>query len=152
MTAATAADERGMRAALAEADRAPEHPFGAVLVDRRSGEVVARGHNRAATDATRHGEMEVLRAAAESGVTDFAALDLYTTAEPCPMCQAAIAWCGVTRVVHGIGIDDLVELGWKQIRIPAAEVAERTPFLGIDVVADVLAAECRARFEAAARR
>jgi len=67
---------------------------------------------------------------------------LYTTAEPCPMCMGAILWSGIESVVFGTTIQFLVDIGWKQLHIPAREVIERSPEWHCKVIAGVLEAEC----------
>ena len=96
-------------------------PFGAVLVDRRSGEIVARGHNRSNENPTFHGEIDVINrlASQANGEIDWASLVLYTTAEPCPMCQGAIEWAGIGHVVYGTSIETLERLGWRAESISA---------------------------------
>lgn len=96
-----------MKIALAEATAAVaagEVPIGAVLVDSRSGEVVARAHNRVDTDAdpTAHAEMLVIRAAAAQLASKrLEACDLYVTLEPCAMCATAIAFARLRRLYYG---------------------------------------------------
>ena len=96
-----------MVAALAEAADAGERgevPVGAVLVDSRTGEIVARAGNtvEATNDPTDHAEMLVIRqgtrAAGETRLADF---DLYVTLEPCPMCAAAISFARIRRLYYG---------------------------------------------------
>ena len=100
--------ERYMRAAIEQARNVPELPFGAVLVDSRSGEIVARGFNRSSAEPDLHGEIDVINRLAESRPEiDWPALVLYTTAEPCPMCQGAIQWAGIGNVVYGTSIETL---------------------------------------------
>jgi tRNA(Arg) A34 adenosine deaminase TadA len=77
---------------------------------------------------------------------DAAGLVLYTTAEPCPMCMAAILWAGIGTVVFGTDIPTLVRCGWGQIDIRAEEVAKRTPFTECRLVGGVLREECDALF------
>lgn len=95
-----------MEQALAQAELARDRgevPIGAVLVDSRTGEVVAADGNRtvADRDPTAHAEMLVLRAAAAKlGSERLGALDLYVTLEPCAMCAAAIAFARIRRVVY----------------------------------------------------
>ena len=69
-------------------------------------------------------------------------LVLYTTAEPCPMCMGAILWAGVGRVVFGTSIRFLLDFSWRQIDIPAAEVAGRAIGMGCDVLGGMLADVC----------
>ena len=96
-----------MDAALAAAELARDRgevPIGAVLIDSRTGEVVAVDGNRTVADhdPTAHAEMLVLRAAAARlGSERLGTLDLYVTLEPCAMCAAAIAFARIRRVVYG---------------------------------------------------
>jgi len=96
-----------MDAALTEAAAAGERgevPVGAVLVDSRTGEIVARAGNsvEATNDPTDHAEMLVIRqgteAVREARLSDF---DLYVTLEPCPMCATAISFARLRRVYFG---------------------------------------------------
>lgn len=96
-----------MQMALAEARAAAatgEVPVGAVLVDGRSGAVLARAGNRTEVDAdpTAHAELLVIRAAARArGVARLPDCDLYVTLEPCAMCAAAISFARLRRVYFG---------------------------------------------------
>lgn len=99
-------DERFMRQALAEAERALEEgetPVGAVAV--HAGRIIARDHNRVEqlTDPTAHAEILVLGAAA-TALEDWrlAGVTLYVTMEPCPMCAGALLLARTARVVYGV--------------------------------------------------
>lgn len=99
-----------------EALDAGEVPIGCVIVDRRTGKIVASGRNRTneTRDATRHAEFEALAplmaAAASSGrqgdrgasddgqCADLSHCTLYVTVEPCIMCAAALRRLSLTRV------------------------------------------------------
>ncbi|MGH8507818.1 MAG: twin-arginine translocation signal domain-containing protein [Gammaproteobacteria bacterium] len=52
--------EHYMRRAIAMAKRALQFPFGAVIVQRATGVIVAEGHNRSAESPTFHGEIVVI--------------------------------------------------------------------------------------------
>jgi tRNA(Arg) A34 adenosine deaminase TadA len=139
--------DRFMRLAVAQAQKVPELPFGAVIVDARKDEVLAEGHNRSKESPTFHGEIDAInRLAAQQSVSDWSPLILYTTAEPCPMCQSAIEWAGIGLVVYGSSIPFLKELGWWQIDIRAEEVIQRTPFRKTAIIGGVLADECNQLF------
>ena len=139
-----------MRQAIAMAQKAPRSPFGAVIVRQTTGEIIAKGVNRSSEDPTRHGEIDAInRCAAAHSQIDWTELDLYTTAEPCPMCQSAIEWAGISTVYYGTSIPYLQSLGWRQIDIRAKEVARRTPFRQTKVIGGILEFECNALFEAA---
>jgi len=144
--------ERSMRRAIDLAGHAPDRPFGAVIVDRESGEVVAEGWNRTEENPTLHGEIDAINRLVEAAPgTDGSRLVLYTTAEPCPMCQGAILWAGIGAVVFGSSIQFLLDIGWRQIDIPAAEVVRRSPGWRCEVTGGVLEAECNELFLTAAR-
>jgi len=144
--------ERYMRRAIALAGHAPDRPFGAVIVDRDTGEVVAEGWNKSDDNPTLHGEIDAInRLVVAAPGTDGSRLVLYTTAEPCPMCQGAILWAGIGAVVFGTSIRFLIDTGWRQIDIPAAEVVRRSPGWRCAVTGGVLEAECNELFLTAAR-
>jgi tRNA(adenine34) deaminase len=141
-----------MLRAIAQARKVPKLPFGAVIVRRDTGQLLAEGHNRSAVSPTYHGEIDVInRLAAEQPGIDWNQLVLYTTAEPCPMCQSAIAWAGIGGVVYGSSIPFLTGLGWHQIDIRAVEVARRTPFQRTVVAGGILETQCNALFESIER-
>jgi len=139
-----------MRRAIALAKQVPRLPFGAVIVQRATGEIVAEGVNRSADSPTFHGEIDAINhcAAAHPSI-DWTELDLYTTAEPCPMCQSAIEWAGIGTVYYGTSIPYLKDRGWWQIDIRAEEVARRTPFRQTRIVGGILESECSPLFDAA---
>lgn len=144
--------ETYMRRAIEMARQNPRFPFGAVLVDNDNGQIVAEGVNRSHLNPTWHGEIDVInRYAALPERVSWSRLRLYTTAEPCCMCQSAILWAGIGTVVYGTSIATLQRQGWTQIDIRADEVIRRTPFTRCELVGGVLEAECDPLFEAALR-
>ena len=139
-----------MRQAIAMAQKVPKFPFGAVIIRRITGELIAKGFNRSSENPTFHGEIDAInRCASAHSQIDWTELDLYTTAEPCPMCQSAIEWAGITTVYYGSSIPYLQSHGWRQIDIRAEEVARRTPFRQTNVIGGILEFECNTLFEAA---
>jgi tRNA(adenine34) deaminase len=108
-SAAMPAGDTMMDLALKEAEAAAargEVPVGAVLVDSRSGEVLARTGNRVEElgDPTAHAEMLAIRAGAEAlGLKRLTDADLYVTLEPCAMCAAAISFARLRRLYFGAG-------------------------------------------------
>ena len=141
-----------MRRAIDLTIHVPELPFASVIVDRVTGEVVAEGWNKSAANPTWHGEIVAINAlVASAPKTDGSRLVLYTTAEPCPMCQGAILWTGIEMVVFGTSIRFLMDIGWRQIDIPAEEVARRGPSWSCQVVGGVLESECNELFLAVSR-
>ena len=104
-TAERSDDERFMRLALHEAERAyhaGEVPVGCVIVS--DGQIIGRGHNLTETlhDVTAHAEIQSVTAAAQTlGAKYMPDATLYVTVEPCVMCAGAIGWSQIRRVVYG---------------------------------------------------
>jgi tRNA(adenine34) deaminase len=145
--------ERYMRRAIALAANVPNLPFGAVIVNRDSDKIVAEGWNKTSINPTWHGEIDAINqlVLADPGI-DGSNLILYTTAEPCPMCQGAILWSGIETVVFGTSIRFLQANGWRQIDILAEEVVRRSPTWRCTLIGGVLEQECNALLLAASQR
>jgi tRNA(Arg) A34 adenosine deaminase TadA len=144
--------DRFMRLAIEQAKNEPRYPFGAVIVDIKARDVIAEGYNQGRQSPTFHGEIVTInRCAARHPGVNWEQLALYTTAEPCPMCQSAIEWAGIPLVVYGTSIPFLKSNGWRQIDIRADEVALRTPFQRTAVLGGILEDECNALFLAIAK-
>ena len=113
----TAEDEHFMRAAIRLGEKASlvdgtGGPLGCVIV--RDGKIIAEGSNHVVSenDPTWHGEMEAIRAAAKKlGTFDLSGSTLYTTGEPCPMCEGAISWARIDRVVYASTLGDALRYG-----------------------------------------
>jgi tRNA(adenine34) deaminase len=133
-----------MRAALAEAARAPAHgdvPVGAVVLSP-DGAVVGAGHNdrEGRGDPTAHAEVLALRAAAaQSGSWRLTGCTLVVTLEPCTMCAGALVLARVDRVVYGAADPKAGAVGslWDVVR-------DRRLNHRPEVVAGVLEDECAA--------
>jgi tRNA(Arg) A34 adenosine deaminase TadA len=123
-------------------------PFGAALVETRTGKLLYRGRNAVMreNDPSAHAETRaVRRACGKLGKPTLAGYTLYSTCEPCPMCMANALWAGVDRVVFGATIADASE-HCRQIHIAAREVAERSD-MPCPVEGEVLREACRALFK-----
>jgi tRNA(Arg) A34 adenosine deaminase TadA len=123
-------------------------PFGAAIVETRTGKLFYRGRNAVMreSDPSAHAETRAVRKASRKlGRPSLVGFTLYSTCEPCPMCMAAALWAGVDRVVYGATIADANE-HCRQILIPAREVAKRSD-MPCTVDGEVLRKECRALFE-----
>jgi len=142
-------DEQFLRRAIRLAGNNPKHPFAALLVDEKK-VVVAEGWNRSVLNPTWHGEMDAInKCAASNNKIDWSRLTLYTTAEPCAMCQGAVAWAGIKRVVFGSSIPFLKSLNWWAIDIRAEELARLSIFRECTVTGGVLEEECNKLFRMA---
>lgn len=140
--------ESFMRRAIELALNVPNLPFGALIVNRDTNEILAEGWNKTDINPTWHGEIDVInQLALRKGERDCSGLVLYTTAEPCPMCQAAILWAGIGMVVFGTSIRFLQQNGWYQIDITSEEVVRRSPHWHCEVIGGVLEKECNRLFD-----
>ena len=144
--------QANMRQAIEMARRNPSAPFGSVLVNRSTGKIVASGVNQSSANPTLHGEIAAINDYVERGGTEWRELTLYTTAEPCCMCQGAILWSGIQEVCFGTSISRLQSLGWNQIEIPAAEVVSRSWNPRAAIIGGVCADECDQLFVEATKR
>ncbi len=89
-------------------------PFGCVIV--KNGKIIGKGHNEVVknTDPTCHGEIMAIRNACKNiGSFDLSGCELYTTAEPCPMCRGAILWANIRKVYFGCNISDTDAIGFR---------------------------------------
>jgi len=138
----TEIDEKFMREALAEARDAAavgEVPIGAVVV--RSGEVVARAHNRRELDQdpSAHAEFSALCAAAQAlGRWRLSDCTVYVTLEPCCMCAGLMVNARVGRCVYGAADAKAGALGSLYDLNADSRLNHR-----FNVDAGVLADECR---------
>jgi tRNA(Arg) A34 adenosine deaminase TadA len=126
---------------------ASPRPFGASIVQTRSGRVLLRALNavRQEFDPSAHAETRAIRLATKRlKKISLAGYTLYTTCEPCPMCMSAALWSGLDRVVYGATIAD-ANRHCNQILIPATEVAARADMRCV-VDGPVLRDECYALF------
>ena len=125
---------RYMKSAIREAYRGIENghggPFGAVIV--KDGRIVAKGHNEVLKnhDATCHGEvMAIRRASKKLGTHDLKGCEIYTTAEPCPMCLGAIMWANIDKVYFGCNINDTDKIGFRDEKFYNATKSEKDAFM-----------------------
>jgi len=145
--------ESYMRRAIELAANIPDFPFGALIVDRGSSKILSEGWNKSSINPIFHGEIDAINQLVVSNPGfDGRQLVLYTTAEPCPMCQGAILWTGIEMVVFGTSIRTLQKMGWRQIDILAEEVVRRSPEWKCTITGGVLEQECNALFAMAISR
>ena len=128
-------DEDYMRLAFAVARRAEENgntPFGSILVDK-SGAIVFEAENNVISDSdcTGHAETNLVRDACRNlGVGALGDYTMYTSAEPCCMCSAAMIWAGLGRMVFGLSSGRLTEVrggGVPMLDITSREVVSHSP-------------------------
>ncbi|HXN64188.1 MAG TPA: deaminase [Candidatus Acidoferrales bacterium] len=110
--------ERAIALAIENVNNGRGGPFGAVIV--RNGEIVAEGTNQVTStnDPTAHAEVAAIREACRK-LNDFqlSGCDLYSSAEPCPMCLGAIYWARPARVFYGGSAADSAAAGFDDAMI-----------------------------------
>jgi tRNA(Arg) A34 adenosine deaminase TadA len=137
---AASKDEYYMQLAIQQAKHNPKAPFGAVIVDNKTGKVIAEGVNASNVNPTLHGEIVAINDCLKKHPhINWSNVTLYTTGEPCPMCQSAIIWAGISRVVFATSIDYLKTHGWNQIDISASQVNDKASFYKGTLTGGVLA-------------
>jgi tRNA(Arg) A34 adenosine deaminase TadA len=102
-------------------------PFGALIVNTRTGERLMRATNavRRENDPASHAELRTVRLACKKlKRPSLAGYTMYSTCEPCPMCMANALWARLDRVVFGATIAD-ANRHCLQIHIAATEVVRR---------------------------
>jgi tRNA(Arg) A34 adenosine deaminase TadA len=120
-------------------------PFGAAVVDERTGLPVAVGVNLVERQANSvlHAEIVALMLAHRAvgrftlGAPDLAPHALVTSCDPCAMCLGAALWSGVRRLVCGADRTDAMGIGFDEGPVFASSyryLAER----GVTVVHGVL--------------
>lgn len=150
-TRAVPADEEFMREVFEFTARtlntARPVPFGALIVDTRTGKRLMRGTNAVMreNDPSAHAETRTVRLACKKlKRPNLAGYTMYSTCEPCPMCMANALWARIDRVVYGATIADANRFV-MQIHIPAKDVARRSD-MHCAVVGPVLRDLCNTLF------
>ena len=151
-------DGEKMRLAIALSRENVRHrtggPFGALVVERDSGRLVAVGVNSVVrlSNCTLHGEMVAfMLAQARLGTFSLAAEglpvhELVTSCDPCAMCLGATLWSGVRRVLCGATRDDAMLLQFEEGPVFASSWAYLKR-KGLEIHRGVLREEAAAVFE-----
>jgi tRNA(Arg) A34 adenosine deaminase TadA len=123
-------------ALYAQSGPCPFAAFGAIIVNHTSDAIVCEGANFRTGDPTIHGEISAINACTakftEAGMTPteiYAAwgdLSLYTNAESCPMCAAAIRWAGFKEYVYGTTIEHNYNAGWGVLTLSSYDIFQQS--------------------------
>lgn len=82
-------------------------PFGAIIV--KDQKIVSRGVNNmlASFDPSSHAELEAIRKLTAKNCTlDLTGYKIYASAQPCPMCLAAIAMSNISEIIYAFDNHD----------------------------------------------
>lgn len=128
-----------MRQLIELSHQNPHYPFATMIIDNQSGKILCEGVNKGSVNPTFHGEIVAINNCAKKFPTlDWSQTTLITTAEPCPMCESAIIWAGISKVVYGTSIAFLAKHGWHQIYVTPEELIKKAPFYKGTVIGGVL--------------
>ena len=149
-----ASDADRMRVAIAVARenvvRGTGGPFGAAIIERESGTLVAVGMNSVVrlNNCALHGEMVAFMMAQQRlrrfslNIPGGPVHELITSCEPCAMCLGATLWSGVRRVVYGAAREDAARLNFEEGPV-FPESYRYLEDRGIEIVRGVLRDEAR---------
>jgi len=132
---------------------AGDEPFGSLLVDA-DGHVRFEDHNRVKDgDETRHPEFEIARwSTTNLSPAERVRATVYTSGEHCPMCSAAHAWVGLSRIVYATSSKQLTEWRseWGCAPSPVAPlpISAVAPGIEVDGPAPELSDAMKALYEA----
>tara|TARA_Y100000389_G_C17073948_1_gene323355 strand:+ start:35 stop:508 length:474 start_codon:yes stop_codon:yes gene_type:complete len=90
-------------------------PFGAVIANTKTGQIVAECGNSVTTtnDPTAHAEVNAIRkACAKLNTFDLSGNTIYTSCEPCPMCLGGIYWARLDKVYYSNTKTDAKNIGF----------------------------------------
>ena len=90
-------------------------PFGCVIVNKTTGEIVGKGHNMVtiSRNPTLHAEIVAIGDACHyMNTIDLSCCDLYTSCEPCPMCLSAIYWAHIDTIFYANTQKDAADIGF----------------------------------------
>jgi tRNA(Arg) A34 adenosine deaminase TadA len=126
-------------------------PFGALVVARDSGEVLALGVNRVEPThcSSAHAEIVALTLAQQVlanwnlGDTSTGEVELVSSCEPCAMCLGAIPWSGIRSLLCGANKMDAEAAGFDEGDRPEAWT-DKLEARGIQVTTDLLREEAAA--------
>lgn len=113
---------KGMEKAIFEADTGVTNdhggPFGACIVYKN--EIIASAHNTVIVDndPTKHAEINAISQASKKLKTHILKdCEMYTTAEPCPMCYSAAYWARIKKIYFGVDKIYAAEYGFDDSNI-----------------------------------
>jgi guanine deaminase len=111
--------------------------------------VIAKAYNttKRDNDPSAHAEVNVIRSlTTRIKNPSLEGYTIYTTGEPCPMCSTACVWAGISEIVYGASIQDLILVNQSQISISCEEIIAKG-FRNIKVTKGVLREECLQLFK-----
>lgn len=128
---------------MKEADQAVANgnaPFGVVVVNNETGEIICRDHDRVKEycDPTAHGEINAIRRLCkELDSLSLRNTTFYTTSEPCPTCLTGMIKAKVSANYYGAETEATASLPLK-----AKDLAAHSKKYPIEIHSGILAEAC----------
>jgi tRNA(Arg) A34 adenosine deaminase TadA len=94
-------------------------PFGAVVVDSITHEILAETHNQVTQnkDPTAHAEIMAIRQACQKRNShSLENTILYSSSFPCPMCLSAIYWARINKIIYANMAETAAEYGFDDVQ------------------------------------
>lgn len=143
-----------IRIASENVERGTGGPFGAAIVERDSGKLIAVGMNSVVrlNNCALHGEVVAFMMAQQRlesytlAAPGMPAHELVTSCEPCAMCLGAALWSGVRRIVCGAQREDASRLNFEEGPV-FPESYDYLRDRGIEIERGVLRADARTVLE-----
>jgi len=133
-------DTEFMRTAVEESKKG-DWPYGAVIA--KDGAIVVLGFNTVTRDRepTAHAEVNVIREALkDTPDLSLKGYTLYNSSESCPLCTGVAIWAGVSLIVFGNLIQQLIDVGQPQINA-SSQALMIIAFIDVELMGGILAAE-----------
>lgn len=95
-------------------------PFGAVIIDSITREILAQTHNQVSLnkDPTAHAEIMAIRQACQKRNShSLENTVLYSSSFPCPMCLSAVYWASINKVIYANQIETAEKYGFDDVQI-----------------------------------
>lgn len=124
-----ALDHYYMQMAIDIGKNNPSNPYGSVIVDHNTNEVLCVGYNNKTVRYDNHGERAAIDNCTATVLPNgpngakhprWANTTLYTNVESCMMCAASIMNRGITRTVYGAGLE-----GYAPLCYTIAQITEK---------------------------
>ena len=129
-------------------------PFGAVIVEEKSGKLIAPGLNQVVQSncSVIHAEILAIMLAQQAlgtfdlGSADLPDFQLISSTEPCAMCLGAVYWSGLKSLVIGARDEDARKVGFDEGVKPSGWLSAFQK-RGITIIQDICRSEAAAVLE-----
>jgi len=114
-------------------------PFGAAVFEKLTGRLISIGVNFVVREkkSILHAEVvAIIRAQNKIREFDLSSFELFSSVEPCAMCQGAIYWAGIKKIVYASGEKAAIDIGFDE-GIKPMDWQEKYKTKGIEVISGI---------------